>query len=481
MSAGDVPSDTARHHPDHELLSAGLREIETIYASARVGLCVLDRDLRYRRVNGRLAEMNGIPAMGHIGKTVREIVPTLADEVERIASRIFETGEPVIDLEISGATPAQPDVERHWIEQWLPLRSPSGEIVGVNVAVEEVTARRRAEAALKEREALLSTMFNSLPVAVAQFGLRGEVILANAEMRRYIPTSLMPSRDPARLIRWRAQHPDGTPLQPHEFPGERALRGERIVPGIDMVYTDDDGRETWTNVACVAVRDTDGRIVGAFAVVADITERKAAEQRERLLMHEVNHRAKNLLSVVQAIARRTAADNPKDLVDRLTDRLQALSASQDVLVKNGWRKVPIEELVRAHLGHFADLMRDRIRLSGPPIEISATAAQALGMALHELATNAAKYGALSCEAGRVDVSWRLATEGSASKFILVWTEAGGPPVSKPTSHGFGSVMTGSMLKANIGGEVEAHFAAGGLVWSVSCPVTRVLEDVSIKT
>ncbi|CCD86270.1 protein of unknown function [Bradyrhizobium sp. ORS 285] len=101
MSAGDVPSDTARHHPDHELLSAELREIETIYASARVGLCVLDRDLRYRRVNGRLAEMNGIPAMGHIGKTVREIVPTLADEVERIASRIFETGEPVIDLEIS--------------------------------------------------------------------------------------------------------------------------------------------------------------------------------------------------------------------------------------------------------------------------------------------------------------------------------------------------------------------------------------------
>jgi PAS domain S-box-containing protein len=138
-----------------ETVRRQLREIEAIYNSAQVGLGVFDRNLRYVRVNRRLAEMNGISAEEHIGKTPREVVPDVAGSVETLAERVFRTGEPVLNVEISGHTRAQPGVLRYWVEQWLPLKDESGTVVGINVAVEEVTEQRGVEERLRELNEIL--------------------------------------------------------------------------------------------------------------------------------------------------------------------------------------------------------------------------------------------------------------------------------------------------------------------------------------
>ena len=218
---------------------------------------------------------------------------------------------------------------------------------------------------------------------------------------------------------------------------------------------------------------------GRFGVVChfyDLSERIRHEEHVRLLMSEVNHRSKNLLAVVQAIARRTIATQPENFIERFGERVQALVANQDLLVKSEWEAVPLGELVRSQLAHFGAARDTRVTLDGPPVEITASASQALGMALHELATNAAKYGALSIKSGRVIVSWSLLSDAAGkARFTLSWIESGGPLVAKPTRLGFGSTVTGSMIKMSLGCDAEVDFAPTGLVWRIDCPVAGLIE------
>src|SRR5262252_8568741 len=189
-------------------------------------------------------------------------------------------------------------------------------------------------------------------------------------------------------------------------------------------------------------------------------------------MREVNHRAKNMLSLVQAIARQTAAREPEDFIGCFTERIQALAANQDLLIRNEWQGVDMEDLVRAQLAHFADLVGSRIGVHGPKLHLNAAAAQAIGLALHELATNAGKYGALSVDAGHVDVGWQFDDGGI---FTMGWTERDGPPVSPPRRRGFGSTVITWMAKRSVDGEVELDYAPSGLVWHLTCPAANALE------
>src|SRR5208337_1661953 len=161
--------------------------------------------------------------------------------------------------------------------------------------------------------------------------------------------------------------------------------------------------------------DAAGRPTNIIVLVTDITERKRYEEQIRLLLHEVNHRAKNMLALVQAVARQTVATRPDDFIARFGERIQALAAAQDLLVRSEWKGVDLGELVHSQLAHFKDLAGTRIALTGPPLLISASAAQTIGMALHELATNAGKYGALTTRDGRVEVEWSLDRAGAGGE------------------------------------------------------------------
>jgi two-component sensor histidine kinase len=188
-------------------------------------------------------------------------------------------------------------------------------------------------------------------------------------------------------------------------------------------------------------------------------------------MREINHRAKNMLSVVQAIARRTATHEPKDFIERFTERIQALSANQDLLIRDEWKGVDVNDLVRTQLAHFADLVGSRIAIHGPRLRLNAAAAQAIGLTLHELATNAGKYGALSTDMGRVDTFW--GTYGDT--FIMSWSEREGPPVSAPKRRGFGTMVIEGMAKQTVDGAVELDYAPSGLTWRLSCLAANALE------
>jgi PAS domain S-box-containing protein len=210
--------------------------------------------------------------------------------------------------------------------------------------------------------------------------------------------------------------------------------------------------------------------------IRDITERKRAEAHVALLIAEVNHRAKNLLAVVQAVAHQTAKyGDPADFAARLSDRIDALAAGQDLLVENLWQGVDVADLVSAQLSHFQDLIGSRILIDGPRALLTTGATQGIGMALHELTTNAAKYGALSTPQGRVSVVWHLST-GEEPQFAMSWAEFDGPPAHRPARTGFGQIVIGRMAEAAVGGKVAVNFAATGLTWNLRAAAENVLAQ-----
>jgi PAS domain S-box-containing protein len=231
-----------------------------------------------------------------------------------------------------------------------------------------------------------------------------------------------------------------------------------------------DGDVRWLETLGLAHFERERGAAGVVGTVADITGRKQHEEREHLLMREVSHRAKNMLSVVDAIAHQTATRNPEDFIKRFSERIQALSANQELLVRGEWKGVETEGLVRAQLAPFADLIGSRIAVHGPKLRLKAASAQAIGLALHELATNAGKYGALSTNRGRVDICW--ATDGDS--FTMSWVERDGPPVSKPKRRGFGTIVMEAMTERSVDGKVDLDYAPSGVAWRLTCPAANAL-------
>ncbi|TNC52506.1 hypothetical protein FHG66_02960 [Rubellimicrobium rubrum] len=233
--------------------------------------------------------------------------------------------------------------------------------------------------------------------------------------------------------------------------------------------------ERWIHDRMQVERDAGGRPVAYGGLVLDVTDRRKAEAQVQLLLSEVNHRSKNLLAVVQAVARQTAArSGPEDFAHRFAERLASLSASHDLLVEHRWQGIDLAELIRSQLAHFADLVGQRVLLSGPPLFLAPAAAQAIGMALHELATNAGKYGALSNDVGRVQVRWEVRGGADDPQVHLSWREEGGPPVTPPDQQGFGSTVMVRMVEASLGGMARLAYAPEGVSWYAEAPASQVL-------
>ncbi len=252
----------------------------------------------------------------------------------------------------------------------------------------------------------------------------------------------------------------------------RRLKRTNQVRYEDLPLEGLDGRHQEVEVVANLYDENDRSVIQCN--IRDITERKRNEEHVRLLMAEVNHRAKNLLAVVQAVAQQTAKhSDPATFAARLSERIDGLAAGQDLLVKNQWQGVDVADLVTAQLAHFKDLIGSRVLLSGPPARLNMAAAQGIGMALHELATNAAKYGALSNREGIVRVAWHLTT-AIESVFSMSWLEDGGPKVVAPTRNGFGQMVIGRMVEAAVQGVAKIVFREHGLSWSLSTSAAEAL-------
>jgi len=258
------------------------------------------------------------------------------------------------------------------------------------------------------------------------------------------------------------------PANPVEYDVEHRVVGKR------------DGIERWVGSQGRA-HFQDGGVVRMTGTARDITERKRAEEHVHLLMREVTHRSKNLLAVIQAMARQSK-EGSKTVADfemRFSGRLQALAAAHDLLVQRDWHGVGVADLVRSQLGHYLDHHAKQIAIEGENMIITPEAAQNIGLAVHELSTNAAKYGALSVAKGKVNVMWRCSADGAGEPmFQMHWIEAGGPAVVRPARKGFGQIVLEDLAARALRGQAQLRFDPDGVRWALDIARRNIVSEQS---
>ncbi len=266
-------------------------------------------------------------------------------------------------------------------------------------------------------------------------------------------------------------------------PEDRAARRQAIDHAVragadlEMEYRTlrPDGQVAWILARGRAAYD-EGRAIRIAGVSLDITERKAGEQRQRLLLDELNHRVKNTLATVQSIAVQTRkfVSDPFAFDEAFLMRLEALARAHDLLTERSWEGASLEDVLRRTLAPYAASDDGRVTLLGPRIRLSPNAAVSLNMAFHELATNAVKFGALSTSDGRIEVHWRASREGDGEVVGIDWREAGGPEVIVPVRRGFGSRLIEHGLARELEGEAQLVFGPKGLHCRMRFPVSSKL-------
>ena len=316
-------------------------ELELIYRTAPIGLAFLTTDCRYVAINERLTEICGISISDHIGRSVRETVPQVAEQVEHIVQTILRTGDSIIGVEVHGQRPDGSNIDRVWITHWHPLKDQFGNITGINVAAEEITERRRAE------------------------------------------------------------------------------------------------------------------------------------EHQKVLMAELDHRVKNVLARVTAIAQSAyqGGGSIDDFLRSYNGRIQSMALAHTLLSHTGWRGANLTAIVRNQLAPYAT--DTNMTIAGSDVVLTASAIQALAMVLHELVTNAVKYGALSSPAGRVSVSWDCKVNGNATtNLIFLWRELNGPPVAAGIRSGYGTGLIRELIPHELDGNVYLEFASDGVCCRIEFPIEK---------
>jgi PAS domain S-box-containing protein len=442
--------------------------LRAAFDNAAVGIAHIGPDGRWLRVNRALCRILGYPVDELLTKLFRDV--THPDDLAADLAQVELIREEKIDSYEVETRDLRKDGAIIWARKTVGcVRKGDGSIDYFVSVIEDISARKQAEKELCENEERFRSSLLHSPLPISLFDDRERIL---AVSRSWLEQSGYSREELPRLEDW-------TIRAYGKRSGEVLERIRQIIivstepearSAVLKIRTKDGRERLWSFVTSPQATQSDGRRL--FVCVAqDVTDQKAHEEQIHLLMSEISHRARNMLSLVQAIARQTAARGPEDFIERFTDRIQALAANQDLLVQNEWQGVDVEDLVRAQLAHFADLVGSRITVHGSPVRLNAAAAQAIGLALHELATNASKYGALSVDAGCVDVGWRFDSDILA----MSWTERKGPPVSQPKRRGFGSTVIDSMVKQTVNGEVQLDYIPSGVVWNLTCPAANALE------
>jgi len=347
-----------------------------------------------------------------------------------------------------------------------------GYSIGIVQDISDRQLAREAESALHESEEEFRQVFENASIGIAISDIAGGLQTFNPAFCRltgYTPEELQNEIFPSLV------HPEDRPENVKQI--ERMLKGEIESFEIENRYVHKNGNVIWVRKNNYLLMDRSGDPRRMIALVSDISDRKRQEEHIQLLMQEVNHRAKNIFSVVQAVARESAKSQPDNFHERFAERIQALAANYQLLIESQWHGVDIETLVRGQMAHFEDLFDHRIHFKGVRLPISTAAAQTIGMAIHELTTNASKYGSLSNVSGHVEIEWWVdRDEADDPRFHLSWSEIGGPSVAEPERRGFGSTVIDKMVRVGLNADVSLHYRSPGLTWVMSCEADRALES-----
>ena len=461
--------------PDAEEAEKARREIEfserrfrEALSRSNITVFAQDTDLRYTWI------YNPRDGDSLLGQTAPEVVqPDVLGEADALKLKAIETGHMVNDtiglLTENGS--------RLYFDMTVaPTFDAAGKVDGILCSAFEVTEMRLFEVRLTAMAAQLATAYqrfelaldNSLITVFEQGpdqrytfvynppqGLRAEDMLDRTDAEIYS------ERDARRLAASK----------------ERVLEeGKRDTLELEMEVA---GVPRYYALTIEPKRKSSGAVVGLVGTALDLTDRRRDEQRIRLMLRELTHRSKNLLAVIQAMARKTASLSG-DLDSFVADfslRLRAIAAAHDLLVSRSWHGVDVRELLRGSLAATLDPDSSQIVLEGEPMMLTPDVAQNLGLAFHELATNASKYGALSVPTGRVLVRWERLGKGG----LISWIERGGPPVARPERRGFGRILLERLVGVTLNGSVELDFRPEGLVCEIRFPDEGMAPAASDET
>jgi len=482
-----VDSDERDHsavRPIPSLLSAMLGTSDSILELLPIATFICDAKgtiLQYNR--HAVAVWGGVPAPGQTHEQFRQNIRFLELDGTPVArslvAEVLATGTPVRDVE---RIVEHADGSRLIVSLNIdPLRNAKGEIVGAVNCFLDITERKRATAAFEksrllalEQEQRLAATYEHAAIGISEIAPDGQFLRVNEA----ICTITGYSREDLLANKlFTHTHPDDVDADREAF--RKQVAGELEFYSVEKRFIRKDGRPIWISVRSSSVRGADGKLLYVVRVVQDVTERKAAEQRQKLLMDELNHRVKNTLATVQSLASQTAraAQTPTAFRERFEGRLIALSKAHDQLTIHHWESADLRELLSGSLAPYAAAGPDRVVLRGEDVVLRPRAVLTLAMAMHELTTNAAKYGALSVPGGRIEIHWQPVRIDNRHPILRIdWRERAGPPVQGPAERGFGSKLIEGSIAAELGGTARLVFEPQGLHCEIEIPLQNAIVD-----
>ncbi|WP_165943209.1 sensor histidine kinase [Roseicella aquatilis] len=429
-----------------------------------------DADGTIRHWSAGCERLFGFAAAEAIGQRAHELLGTRFPDGGRRAAQdhLAATGEWQGELRHRRRDGRPVVVAAHWI---LRREAATGAVVEVHA---DATALKAAEAALRAGEARLRLAQEVAGIGTWEWDPEADGFLWSPEHSALFGAAAG-SPGPTTLESFLALvHPDDRPAV--RAGAWRALESGEYEAEFRILRPGRDGGEEvrWLLGRGRRMPGLAGRLGPILGVHMDFTARKEAEERQSLLMREVDHRAKNALAVVQAVLRLTKADNARDFGRAIEGRVAALARAQTLLTESRWMGADLLAMLRGELDPFlGNAGSTRVSLDGPPLTVAPMAAQPLSMTLHELATNAAKYGSLSTPGGALDLTWTA--DHARDRLRLRWAETGGPPLAgPPAGRGFGSRVIRTTIHDQLGGEVSFEWQPTGLVCLMELPLGRVV-------
>ncbi|RWM15508.1 MAG: PAS domain S-box protein [Mesorhizobium sp.] len=456
-------------------LSRANNDMANLLESTQIATVFLDRDLCIKSFTPTARDLFRL-VESDVGRPLAHVRPRfpadgLQADMEQVLLRLG-----TIERQIEGT-----DNGRRYIMRVLPYRTVDNVIAGVVVTFVDITQIARAEEKigvlshdLRNRVESLETLLDLVPVGIfiAEDG-NGVEIRAN---RRAV--ELMGQRSTGdKLISVPAILPltlNGVKVNAEDQPLRKAIRTGKPIPGYEAQILHENGSGIDVMMSANPLFDENGKVRGAIATLVDISSHKEEERSQERLLHELQHRVKNILATVTALASRMVRTSSSmgDFFSSFQQRLQAMGRTHEVLSSYNWRDADLEQLLRAVLAPYSSKLRQNIVIDGKSLQLGASMAATLGMVFFELASNAAKYGALSTEEGRVEVGWKTDKSGVLS---IRWKEIGGPAVDEPSRLNFGTSFIKQSLEYELGGKVDLRFKPSGLECDIQIPLAPAAD------
>ncbi|MGH8192228.1 MAG: chemotaxis protein CheB [Rhodanobacteraceae bacterium] len=446
-------------------LTALASDLQNLMESTQVATLFLDAELRIRSYTPATAELFHL-RKGDSGRPITEIsarvrYPELREDVAQVL-RSLGVIERTLREDTAGTS---------YLLRMRPYRTVDDVIDGVVLTFVDISER---EAAQVRKDRTLAGIVESSQDAIIGYGADGVIGTWNVAAERLFGyrSDQAVGKPLTSLVPIDVALPEASHKTKAPPPGQAGTTAAPAQSVQEVAGQRRDGRRIDVSVTNSPIRDANGNLLGGALIAHDNAERVQAQRHRELLLGELNHRVKNTLAGVQAIAQQTLthASSLEDFGETFMARLLALSATHNLLAREIWGGAQLRELILAELAPFQGNGGSRVEISGDAVRLAPKQAVALSMAVHELATNAVKYGALSTPDGRVAVGWETRDHGDTAWLHLNWTERNGPPVTEPTRRGFGSRLIIDGLALELDGEVQLQFERAGVICRAALPL-----------